>query len=142
MNADWLISAALSRSVWGRFDVRIDGRHPMLRVVAAMMNGRSRLSGIATGDQAMFMTRSAFAAAGGFPGQPLMEDIELSRRLKKLGPPACIGTPVVTSGRRWERHGVWRTIFLMWQLRWAYWRGVAPAQLARRYDAPEREAGR
>ena len=129
-----LIQAAVEcGSSWGRFDVRIDGRARMLRVVAKMMNLRSRLTGIATGDQAMFATRMAFHRAGGFPDQPLMEDIELSRRLRLLAPPACLRDRVVTSGRRWERHGVWHTIFLMWRLRWRYWRGASPQALAEVY---------
>jgi rSAM/selenodomain-associated transferase 2 len=128
-----VIEAALAGHVWGRFDVRIAGRPFMLHVVAALMNLRSRLTGIATGDQALFVTRATFAAAGGFPDLPLMEDIELSRRLKRLGPPACLRARVLTSGRRWERHGVWRTILLMWRLRFDYWRGVPAARLARRY---------
>ncbi|MEO8164679.1 MAG: TIGR04283 family arsenosugar biosynthesis glycosyltransferase [Betaproteobacteria bacterium] len=121
------------RHVWGRFDVRISGSPFMLRIVGAMMNLRSRLTGIATGDQAMFVTHAAFNAAGGFPDQPLMEDIELSRRLLARSRPACIAQCVTTSGRRWETHGVWRTIFLMWRLRWAYWRGVSPRQLVKAY---------
>ena len=98
-----------------------------------MMNLRSRLTGIATGDQAMFMTRQAFDAVGGFPDLPLMEDIELSRRLKALSPPICLRPRVLTSGRRWETRGVWRTIFLMWRLRFAWWRGVPAERLAQRY---------
>ena len=120
-------------AVWGRFDVRIDGRHPMLRVIGAMMNWRSRVSGIATGDQAIFVTRAAFERVGGYPDQPLMEDIELSRRLRALASPVCLRTPVVTSGRRWETRGVWRTMLLMWRLRWAYWRGAPAEELAQRY---------
>ncbi len=127
------ILQVLDRRAWGRFDVVIEGRPVMLRVVAALMNLRSRLTGIATGDQAMFVTRAGFTAVGGYPDQPLMEDIELSRRLKRLGPPACLADKVTTSGRRWERHGVWRTILLMWRLRFDYWRGVPAALLARRY---------
>lgn len=118
---------------WGRFDVSIEGKPWMLRVVSRMMNWRSRLTGIATGDQAMFMTRAAFQKIGGFPEQALMEDIEASRRLRQLSRPACISSPVVTSGRRWETRGVWKTIFLMWRLRWAYWRGQNPKQLAELY---------
>lgn len=118
---------------WGRFDVRIDGRPFMLRVIATLMNWRSRLTGIATGDQAMFVTRRAFEAAGGFPEQPLMEDIELSKRLRALSRPICLAERVTTSGRRWEANGVWQTIWLMWRLRWAYWRGVDAAELARLY---------
>jgi rSAM/selenodomain-associated transferase 2 len=118
---------------WGRFDVRIEGRPWMLRVVGTLMNLRSRCSGIATGDQAIFVTRSALDRVGGFPVQPLMEDIELSRRLKRLGRPACLRACVHTSGRRWEQRGVWRTIVLMWRLRWRYWRGESPARLAEAY---------
>jgi rSAM/selenodomain-associated transferase 2 len=134
-NADRLILGGLGSGMyaWGRFDVRITGRAPMLRVVSAMINLRSRLSGIATGDQAMFVTRSAYQEAGGFPFQPLMEDIELSRRLKRLSPPLCLTPRVTTSGRRWETHGLWRTIFLMWRLRLHYWLGVSPDLLAQEY---------
>ena len=134
-NADVLIAEALASGaqVWGRFDVRIDGQPRLLRIVAWMMNVRSRWSGIATGDQAIFMTRAAFDTAGGFPVQPLMEDIEMSRRLLRLSPPACLRARVLTSGRRWERSGIWRTILLMWRLRFAYWRGVAPERLAALY---------
>jgi rSAM/selenodomain-associated transferase 2 len=134
-NAQALIGQALAdnRAAWGRFDVRISGRPFMLKIVSRMMNLRSRLTGIATGDQAMFLTRAAFDAVGGFPDQPLMEDIELSRRLRALGRPACIGRCVTTSGRRWETRGVWRTILLMWKLRWDYWRGVPVRQLAEAY---------
>lgn len=118
---------------WGRFDVRIAGKPWMLAVVSRMMNWRSRLTGIATGDQAMFMTRSAYQAIGGFPELALMEDIEASRRLRQLSRPACIVSPVITSGRRWETRGVWTTIFLMWRLRWAYWRGESPQKLGELY---------
>lgn len=118
---------------WGRFDVRISGQSRMLGVVAFMMNWRSRLTGMATGDQAIFMTRQAFESIGGMPEQPLMEDIEVSRRLRELASPACLRCKVTTSGRRWDSRGVWRTIFLMWRLRWAYWRGTPASQLAEAY---------
>ena len=133
--ADAAVRGALAdeRRDWGRFDVRITGRAPMLCVVAALMNLRSRLTGIATGDQAMFVRREAFDAVGGFPLQPLMEDIELSRRLLRRSRPACLRARVTTSGRRWEQRGVWRTIVLMWRLRWAYWRGVPAEVLAEAY---------
>ena len=132
--ADRTIQAAVVRGAsWGRFDVRIDGRARMLRVVAFLMNLRSRLTGMATGDQAIFVTRTVFERAGGFPDQPLMEDIALSRRLRQVAPPACLRDRVVTSGRRWERRGVWRTVFLMWRLRWRYWRGESPQALAEVY---------
>jgi rSAM/selenodomain-associated transferase 2 len=135
-HADQLIEAAICdrRRVWGRFDVDIRGRPWMLRVIAVLMNWRSRISGIATGDQAIFVVRSAFEAVGGFPDQPLMEYVELCKRLRVLSPPACLRARVVTSGRRWESRGVWRTIVLMWRLRWAYWRGVPPSVLANLYE--------
>ena len=133
-HADRIVAAALERgATWGRFDVRIDGRAGLLKLVAALMNLRSRATGIATGDQAMFVRRGVFERVGGFPDQPLMEDIELSRRLRALGPPACLRAKAVTSGRRWEQRGVWRTIFLMWRLRWRYWRGESPQALADAY---------
>ena len=133
------IAAALSTAdcAWGRFDVTIEGRHPMLRVVASLMNLRSRLTGIATGDQAVFVTRSAFERAGGFPPIALMEDIALSVALKRISTPACLRERVTTSGRRWEKHGVGRTILRMWRLRLAYFFGVEPARLARTYAPHE-----
>lgn len=128
------VQRALSgRFVWGRFDVRIQGRSRWLPVVAFMMNVRSRCTGIATGDQALFMTRAAFDAVGGFPAQALMEDIDMSRKLKRLSAPACLRSKATTSGRRWDTRGAWRTILLMWKLRWAYWRGAAPDDIARAY---------
>jgi rSAM/selenodomain-associated transferase 2 len=139
--AEALIVEALRRRRWGRFDVRIAGRPRLLRVVATLMNLRSRLTGISTGDQAMFVEGSAFAAVGGFPNQPLMEDVELSVRLKRLGPPACLRERVLTSGRRWETQGPWRTVVLMWRLRFDYWRGVSPARLAERYRGQPRGEG-
>jgi rSAM/selenodomain-associated transferase 2 len=132
-DADRLIDAALSKRAWGRFDLRIAGRHPLLAVVARMINWRSRVTGIATGDQAIFVRREAFAAVGGFPDLPLMEDIAISQRLKRLCRPFCIGMPVITSGRRWEHNGIGRTILLMWRLRLAYYLGAQPARLALRY---------
>jgi hypothetical protein len=119
--------------VWGRFDVRLSGRHPAFRMIECAMNWRSRLTGVATGDQAMFVRADVFRMLGGIPDQPLMEDIELSRRLKWVGPPACLREPVVTSSRRWERNGIIRTILLMWRLRLFYGLGVSPQRLARRY---------
>lgn len=132
---DGLIIDGLKRTgrSWGRFDVSIDGRHPLLRLVENLMNARSRLTGIATGDQGIFVTRSLFAAAGGYLNIPLMEDIDLSGRLKRYGPPLCFRHRIVTSGRRWEERGVVRTILLMWRLRLAYWLGADPRRLAMRY---------
>lgn len=147
LHADTVLPADADRHVatalwtqplaWGRFDVRIVGEHPMLAVIAMLMNARSRLGGIATGDQALFMTRAAFDAVGGFPALPLMEDVAMSRALKRLAAPCCLRATVETSGRRWERHGVWRTILLMWRLRLAYALGADPRTLAARY-APHR----
>jgi len=117
-------------AVWGRFDVRIDGRHPLLKVVACAMNLRSRLTGIATGDQAMFVRRAVFP---GFPEIPLMEDVALSKVLKQRGRPTCLHEKVTTSGRRWDERGVLRTILLMWRLRLLYFLGARPEDLARRY---------
>ncbi|WP_439606789.1 TIGR04283 family arsenosugar biosynthesis glycosyltransferase [Hydrogenophaga sp.] len=132
--ADRLIGAALAAGHhWGRFDVRIEGRHPLLPVVAALMNLRSRWSGIATGDQAVFVRRRAFESLGGFAPLPLMEDIDLSERLKRLGPPACLRERVTTSGRRWDRHGFWRTVGLMWWLRAAWALGADAHAVAQRY---------
>lgn len=134
-NADVLIHQALASGaqLWGRFDVRIEGQSMWLPVVAALMNLRSRLTGISTGDQAVFMTRAAFTAMKGFAAQPLMEDVDMSRRLLKLSRPACLRHKAITSGRRWDTRGAWRTIVLMWRLRFAYWRGVAPERLAQLY---------
>ncbi len=131
--ADALIEAALATHPWGRFDVRIVSAHPMLAVVGAMMNVRSRITGIATGDQAIFVTRTAFEAAGGFPRIALMEDIALSTSLKRIGRPACLEEKVWTSGRRWEKNGVLATIVLMWRLRLAWFLGANPERLARIY---------
>jgi rSAM/selenodomain-associated transferase 2 len=133
--ADHLVLDGLERSgaIWGRFDVTIAGRAALLPLVAWFMNLRSRLSGVATGDQAMFVKRESFRAVGGFPAIALMEDIALSKRLKRLGRPLCLHARVTTSGRRWERHGVLRTILLMWRLRLAFFFGADPAALARRY---------
>ena len=123
---------ATSRT-WGRFDVSIDGQHFFLPVVGWFMNHRSRLTGIATGDQGLFMTRNAFTAAGGFADIPLMEDVALCAMLKKNGAPICLKQTITTSGRRWEKYGLWRTIFLMWRIRLAYFFGSDPVQLHRTY---------
>jgi rSAM/selenodomain-associated transferase 2 len=134
-DAEHLVLDRLERSgrAWGRFDVKIDGRNPLLAVVARLMNIRSRLTGIATGDQAIFVRRDAFQAAGGFAAIPLMEDIALCKHLKRVSPPLCLRECAVTSGRRWERHGLLATVLLMWRLRLAYFFGADPKKLARRY---------
>jgi rSAM/selenodomain-associated transferase 2 len=129
-----LVSACRAPTIWGRFDVRLSGTAQALRVIERMMNLRSRLTGIATGDQGIFVSRAAYAAVGGFPPIPLMEDIALSRLLLRLQRPLCLGTRLVTSSRRWEERGIARTVLLMWRLRLAYSLGADPARLADRYD--------
>lgn len=137
--ADRLVLAAVEAgAAWGRFDVRIDSSHPLLRLVSFLINLRSRLSGIATGDQAIFVRRDVFEQVAGFPDIPLLEDIALSTRLKRVGPPACLRPPVVTSARRWERHGIVRTILLMWRLRLLYFFGTPPQALADLYGYARR----
>lgn len=135
--ADRLVLEGLAASgrAWGRFDVAIDGPGPLLALVGAFMNLRSRLTGIATGDQALFMRAAAFERAGRYPAIPLMEDVAMSKALKRLSPPLCLTARARTSGRRWQRHGTVRTIVLMWRLRLAYFLGADPARLARRYGA-------
>jgi len=137
-DADGLILAALAQEgrAWGFFDVRLSGSGAMLRMVAYLMNRRSRLAGIATGDQGIFVRREVFERVGGFPEIPLMEDIALSRALKRHSRPAHVAQGLVTSSRRWERRGVWRTIFLMWRLRAAYYFGADPRKLAELYCEP------
>jgi rSAM/selenodomain-associated transferase 2 len=134
-HADHVILAGLERSgrAWGRFDVRIEGKHPLLLLVAWLMNLRSRLTGIATGDQAIFVKREVFTAAGGYPAIELMEDIALCKHLKRVSRPLCLRERVITSGRRWEKHGVMRTMVLMWRLRLAYFFGADPNELAQLY---------
>lgn len=134
-SADALVTEGLARSGrgWGRFDVAIAGTHPLLPLVASLMNLRSRLTGIATGDQGLFVTRALFERVGGYPAIRLMEDIALSKRLKRIGPPLCLRERVATSGRRWEKHGLLRTVLLMWRLRLAYSLGADPDKLAQRY---------
>jgi rSAM/selenodomain-associated transferase 2 len=133
--ADMAIQTALrdATAVWGRFDVRLSGHRPLFRLVERLMNARSCLTGICTGDQGIFVLREALDRAGGLPDLPLMEDVELSKRLRRLGSPCCLRQALVTSSRRWETRGVLRTILLMWTLRAAYALGVSPQRLARLY---------
>jgi len=129
-----LISQAIAEGFhWGRFDVAFDNAKPIFKLIAFMMNQRSRLTGIMTGDQCLFVTRQAFSAVGGFPQIALMEDIAISSKLKKLGHPCCLKAKVLTSARRWQQHGIFKTILLMWRLRWAYFCGTDPDDLAMRY---------
>jgi rSAM/selenodomain-associated transferase 2 len=140
--ADVLVLEGLRATVWqwGRFDVRIEGRSPLLAVISGFMNWRSLITGIATGDQAIFVTRTAFAAAGRFPDIPLMEDVALSKRLKRVSRPLCLTARVIVSGRRFDERGAVRMVLLMWRLRLEYWLGVPPAALARRYGYAPRES--
>nr|MBS0019028.1 TIGR04283 family arsenosugar biosynthesis glycosyltransferase [Gammaproteobacteria bacterium] len=129
--------------VWGRFDVRLSGRQWWARMIEVAMNLRSRVTGIATGDQAIFVRRGVFSHLGGFPELPLMEDIALSRRLKRVAWPACLRARVTTSSRRWERQGWFKTVLLMWRLRLAFALGVAPAKLVHAYYPQQQdESGR
>jgi rSAM/selenodomain-associated transferase 2 len=133
-DADGLVVDGIARSgrVWGRFDVRIEGGG-LFDLISFMMNWRSRMTGIATGDQAIFATRTAFDAAAGFPAIALMEDVALSARLKRAGKPLALRARVITSPRRWRQHGTLRTMLLMWRLRFEFFLGVDPAKLARAY---------
>ncbi|MDO9619846.1 MAG: TIGR04283 family arsenosugar biosynthesis glycosyltransferase [Pseudomonas sp.] len=128
-----LQQALSERPLWGRFDVRLSGPGLAFRVIGAMICLRSRLSGIASGDQGIFVTRQRFEALGGYAPIPLMEDLQLCRRLKALARPRCLRPPLSTSSRRWEQHGIWRTVVLMWCLRLAYYCGASPEKLARQY---------
>lgn len=119
---------------WGRFDLRLSGRQLLLRIVERLINLRSRLTGIASGDQAIFIRRGRFLVIDGFPEIPLMEDISISRTLKFYSDPLCLKQPVLTSSRRWEQHGIIRTILLMWRLRLSYYLGADPAALAQKYQ--------
>jgi rSAM/selenodomain-associated transferase 2 len=130
---DLVRQAISSGAVWGRFDVRLSGEALAFRVIEFLMNWRSAITGIATGDQAIFIRRDAFRHVGGYAQIPLMEDVDLSRRLKRLSAPYRVRTPVVTSSRRWEKNGIFRTILLMWALRFAFAVGVSPTVLARWY---------
>jgi len=134
-NVNKLINQALQEDgkSWGRFDVRLSGKAKLLRVVERMINWRSCFTGIATGDQAIFVKTSTFKQIDGFADIPLMEDLDLSRRLKRIERPVCIKTPVITSSRRWEQNGIIRTILLMWSLRLAYSLGVSPETLSKYY---------
>jgi rSAM/selenodomain-associated transferase 2 len=139
-DAHRLIADGLRASArcWGRFDITIVGAHPMLPVVAWFMNQRSRLTGIATGDQGIFVRADVFHACGGFPQVPLMEDIRMSKLLKAFSPPLCLGQRITASGRRWEQRGTWRTIILMWRLRLAHYLGADPVELSGLYERPRR----
>ena len=125
---------ALSREPdWGWFDVRIEGKHPLLSLTAVMMNARAGLTKVATGDQGLFMKKALFDAVGGFPDMSLMEDVALSKALRGIAKSKVVCTPLVTDGRRWDQGGWFRTVLRMWGLRFAYWAGVGPDRLADYY---------
>lgn len=129
-----MLAACTAGQPWGRFDVRLSGSRPALRIIATLMNLRSCITGICTGDQGIFVGRTTFEQVGGFAPIALMEDIALSRTLRRLARPVCIHQPPLqASSRRWEEHGILRTVYLMWRLRLAFALGAAPADLARRY---------
>lgn len=129
-----ILQSVTAGKCWGRFDIRLSGAHWLFRFIERAMNLRSRISGIATGDQGLFVTRDAFDQAGGFPDIPLMEDIALSKSLRRLARPVCLRARLVTSSRRWEHRGILRTIMLMWRLRLAYTFGADPERLAKAYN--------
>ena len=118
-----------SNIYWGRFDVRLDGEDFMFKIIAFFINLRSRSTGIATGDQAIFISKSLFDKVGGFADIPLMEDILISKQLKKHITPTCLFDKVTTSSRRWQKHGIWKTIFTMWLLRLGYFLGISAHRL-------------
>ncbi|MDQ6954421.1 MAG: TIGR04283 family arsenosugar biosynthesis glycosyltransferase [Mariprofundaceae bacterium] len=119
--------------VGGRFDVHLSGKRKAFRVIEYMINLRSRLTGVSTGDQCQFVRRSVFEAMGGFSDQPLMEDVAFSKQLKRYGKVTCLRHKVSTSSRRWEKYGIVKTVILMWKLRFLYWLGMSPERLARMY---------
>lgn len=139
-NTPDLISHALRTTCWGRFNIRLSGKARCFRVIERLINWRSRITGVATGDQAIFVRKPTFEAIGGFPNIPLMEDVALSKKLRRLKPPACIQEVAITSSRRWEQHGLLRTIITMWLLRAAYFFGVNPKRLARIYYSAKNNA--
>ena len=127
------ITTVIHMHPWGRFNVSLSGKSYIFRIIEALMNIRSCISGIATGDQCIFVTKILFEKIGGYSDIPLMEDIAISKRLKRTSMPACIKERVTTSSRRWESKGILRTIVLMWFLRLAYFVGVSPHRLQQLY---------
>ena len=134
-NADQYINQTIKyhHCIWGRFNVHLSGKQFQFRIIEFLMNLRSCLTGIATGDQGIFILRSYFKELNGYKNIPLMEDVEISKRLKHIRKPACIKHKIITSSRRWEKHGILRTIFLMWKLRLAYYFGASADELASQY---------
>lgn len=127
------IETCLADNHWGRFNIRLSGSGVLFRIIETMINIRSSLSGVATGDQGIFVKQKTFESVGGYSKLPLMEDVELSKKLKRVDKPVCLKEELITSSRRWEHHGVFSTIFLMWKLRFLYWLGVSAERLALQY---------
>ena len=127
------IQQALSKNDWGRFNVKLSGSHLIFRIIEKMMNLRSCLTGVATGDQGIFVTKNVFNQVAGYTNLPLMEDIDLSKKLKQISKPICLKTTLTTSSRRWEQRGILSTILLMWRLRLLYWLGVSADKLSAQY---------
>tara|TARA_R100001039_G_C1803332_1_gene79040 strand:+ start:123 stop:872 length:750 start_codon:yes stop_codon:yes gene_type:complete len=134
-NAAEQVVAALAdgATCWGRFDVRLDGQHPAFRVIAGAINLRSRVTAVATGDQAIFVRRAVFEQIGGYADVPLMEDVMISKTLRSMSRPVCLRSPVLSSSRRWQQHGILTTIWLMWRLRLAFFLGASPVALHAQY---------
>lgn len=135
-HADEFIINALqtTRSVWGRFNIQLSGIHWVFRIIEKLINSRSLLTGIATGDQGIFVLRTEFEKINGYANISLMEDIHLSKRLKKISRPACLKENIITSSRRWESNGIIKTVILMWCLRFAYFIGTPTNKLAKLYN--------
>ena len=132
-SAEYILESISTEKPWGRFDIRFDNQSARMKLVAFAVNLRSGLTGVCSGDQAIFLLRSQFHQLGGFPNIPLLEDIALTKKLRREAQAIRIRTPVTTSARRWETHGYLRTIFLMWLIRFLFWAGVSPKTLARLY---------
>ena len=128
-----IIQSALKDKVWGRFNIKLSGTNVLFRVIETMINIRSCITGIATGDQGIFVKRDIFESLNGYADIPLMEDIDLSKKLKTITRPLCLNDVIVTSSRRWENKGIIATVLLMWRLRFLYWLGVSPVTLAEHY---------
>lgn len=128
-----IIQSSLKDKVWGRFNIKLSGTNVLFRVIETMINIRSYISGIATGDQGIFVKRDIFESVNGYTDIPLMEDIDLSKKLKNIKRPVCLSSVLITSSRRWENKGIIVTVLLMWRLRFLYWLGVSPVILAEHY---------
>ena len=135
-HADLLIGEKIKDSpvYWGRFKVRLSGTHWLFRITEILMNTRTRITGIVTGDHVLFISKELFEQVGGYPALPLMEDIAISKKINKIVPPICLNQHVVTSSRRWEQHGIIKTVLKMWWFRLAFFFGTDPARLSRQYD--------